>query len=81
MHVRIRGMSYEKGRAILTGSTQGVSLIAAGQRGRQRPLVLQLELQEICVRQEQLQNTNSLTAESLFLRTRATSGAPTYDLS
>lgn len=74
-------MSYDNGRAILTGSTQGVGVIAEGQRGRQRPLVLQLQLTELCVRTEQLQNTNSLrTAESLSLWTRVTSATLTYDL-
>lgn len=74
-------MSYDNGMAILTGSTQGVSLIAVGQRGRQRPLVLELQLTEICVRQEQLQNTNSLrTAELLSVSTRVTTGALTYDM-
>ncbi len=74
-------MSYDNGKAILTGSTQGVSLIAVGQRGRQRPLVLQLQLTEFCVRQEQLQNTNSLkTAESLSVSTRVTAGALPFDL-
>ncbi len=74
-------MSYDNGKAILTGSTQGVSLIAVGQRGRQKSLVLQLQLTEICVRQEQLQNTNSLrTAESLSVSTRVTAGVLTFDL-